>query len=341
MADVGDGTDDELFKKVPPTDDDEGEVVRDEEEEEGQWEEEEEEEEEEDGSELVMKEIYDDDDSEELTESEIQPLHMTTKQLSDFTRMLPQGAIDDLPAGLRELLDTGSDADSDAEGIVAGVVEDNPFDDRCSDNDGNVRNYLARHYFQDEGKDGQGGRKKGPLPSADRLAKAFDIAEAWQQSQQGTYYQAGECPPFKMMLKGEEEIREVTPHSEAAGRSTATGGHRCVANASWLDGALKRAGGIIKHNTNAVKNRRAATQAFPGDNVDEGGSPEPPAKEAKQPAKPEAGVPARGRGDARAKAGGGAFGSWAGRQAAVAAVAGAAIREQQARRRGGPGRNRM
>eukprot|EP00873_Tetraselmis_striata_P043634 jgi/Tetstr1/463898/TSEL_008709.t1 len=59
----------------------------------------------------------------------------------------------------------------------------------------------------------------------------------------------------------------------------------------------KRAGGIIKHNTNAVKNL-AATQAVPGDNVDdEGSSPEPPAKKAKQPAKPAAvGVPARGRG---------------------------------------------
>eukprot|EP00873_Tetraselmis_striata_P006976 jgi/Tetstr1/427240/TSEL_017427.t1 len=44
---------------------------------------------------------------------------------------------------------------------------------------GNVRNYLARYYFQDEGKDGQGGRKKGPLPSADGLAKALDLAEAW------------------------------------------------------------------------------------------------------------------------------------------------------------------
>eukprot|EP00873_Tetraselmis_striata_P022995 jgi/Tetstr1/443259/TSEL_031293.t1 len=57
----------------------------------------------------------------------------------------------------------------------------------------------------------------------------------------------------------------------------------------------KRAGGIIKHNTNAVKNM-AASQAVPGDNVDKGSSPEPPAKKAKQPAKPPAGVPARGRG---------------------------------------------
>eukprot|EP00873_Tetraselmis_striata_P040851 jgi/Tetstr1/461115/TSEL_006254.t1 len=87
----------------------------------------------------------------------------------------------------------------------------------------------------------------------------------------------------------------------------------------------KRAGGIIKHNSNAVKNL-AATQAFPGENVDEGNSPEPRAKKAKQPAKPAAGVPARGRGDAKAKAGGGAFGSRAGRQTAV--LAAIAAREQ-------------
>eukprot|EP00873_Tetraselmis_striata_P008591 jgi/Tetstr1/428855/TSEL_018842.t1 len=61
----------------------------------------------------------------------------------------------------------------------------------------------------------------------------------------------------------------------------------------------KRAGGIIKHNTNAVENL-APAQAFPGDNVDRGSSPEPPAKKAKQPAKPAAGVPAWGRGVAAA-----------------------------------------
>eukprot|EP00873_Tetraselmis_striata_P021336 jgi/Tetstr1/441600/TSEL_029828.t1 len=65
----------------------------------------------------------------------------------------------------------------------------------------------------------------------------------------------------------------------------------------------KRAGGIIKHNTNAVKNL-AATQAVSGDNVDEGSSPEPPAKKAQQPAKPAAGVPARGLGGAGARADG-------------------------------------
>eukprot|EP00873_Tetraselmis_striata_P017112 jgi/Tetstr1/437376/TSEL_026060.t1 len=48
----------------------------------------------------------------------------------------------------------------------------------------------------------------------------------------------------------------------------------------------KRAGGIIKHNTSVVKNL-AATQAVPGANVDEGSSPEPPAKKAK----PAAGTP--------------------------------------------------
>eukprot|EP00873_Tetraselmis_striata_P022390 jgi/Tetstr1/442654/TSEL_030748.t1 len=85
------------------------------------------------------------------------------------------------------------------------------------------------------------------------------------------------------------------------------------------------AGGIIKHNTNAVKNL-AATQAFSGDNVDEGSSPEPPAKRAKQPAKPVAGVPSRGRGGTRGRADGGPFGSRAGRQTAMA-VALAATRK--------------
>eukprot|EP00873_Tetraselmis_striata_P029040 jgi/Tetstr1/449304/TSEL_003819.t1 len=91
----------------------------------------------------------------------------------------------------------------------------------------------------------------------------------------------------------------------------------------------KRAGGIVKHNTNAVKNL-AATQAV--------SSPEPPAKKAKQPAKPAAGGLAQGRGGAGARAGGGALGLRAGRRAAVAA---AATREQQAGRRGGPSQNRM
>eukprot|EP00873_Tetraselmis_striata_P027392 jgi/Tetstr1/447656/TSEL_035014.t1 len=167
---------------------------------------------------------------------------------------------------------------------------------------GNVRNYLARHYFLDEGKDGQACRKKGPSPSEDRLAKALDLADAWQQSELGRYYQAGKCPPSNVMFKGEEEVCEV----------------------KGLVGVLahqqKRAGGIIKHNTHAVKNL-AATQAVHGDNVDEGSSPEPPDKKAKQPAKPAAGVPARGRGGAGAKVGGGAFAWRGGRKAAVAAAA--------------------
>eukprot|EP00873_Tetraselmis_striata_P041731 jgi/Tetstr1/461995/TSEL_007067.t1 len=78
-----------------------------------------------------------------------------------------------------------------------------------------------------------------------------------------------------------------------------------------LKGTQKKAGGIIKLNTNAVKDL-AATQAVPGDSVDEGSSPELPAKKAKQPAKPAAGVPARGQGGDGAIAGGGAFGSRAG-----------------------------
>eukprot|EP00873_Tetraselmis_striata_P019204 jgi/Tetstr1/439468/TSEL_027901.t1 len=146
------------------------------------------------------------------------------------------------------------------------------------------------------------------------------------------------------MFKGEEEISEVTPHWEAADPRPfpAFGGKPIISTVRrnkfvslplagtaaspklhGLVGVLaqqqKRAGGIIKHNTNAVKNL-AATQAVPGDNVDEGNSPEPPAKKDKQPAKPAAGGPARGRGGAGARAGGGAFGSRVSRRAAVAAA---------------------
>eukprot|EP00873_Tetraselmis_striata_P016063 jgi/Tetstr1/436327/TSEL_025165.t1 len=159
---------------------------------------------------------------------------------------------------------------------------------------------------------GQGGRKQGNVMNY--LARYYfhgegddGQGEAWQQTELGRYYQAGKCPPPDVMFKGEEVVCE------------------------------KRTGGILKHNTNAVNNL-AATQAVPGDNVDEGCCPEPPAKKVKQPAKPGAGVPSRGRGCAGARAGGGAFGSRAGRRAAVAA---AATREQQASRRGGPAQNRM
>eukprot|EP00873_Tetraselmis_striata_P038218 jgi/Tetstr1/458482/TSEL_004336.t1 len=192
----------------------------------------------------------------------------------------------------------------------------------------NVRNYLARHYFHDDGKDGQGGRKKGPLPSPDRLAKALFLAVEWHQSEMGRYYQAGKCPPRDVMFKGEEEVCEVTPHSEAAvptfgGKpivsivqrnkivSFPLAGIAASPKLHGLVGVLaqqqKRAGGIIKHNTNAVKNL-AATKAVPGDNVDEGSSPEPPAKKAKHPAKPAAGGLARGHGGAGTRAGGGALG---------------------------------
>eukprot|EP00873_Tetraselmis_striata_P039971 jgi/Tetstr1/460235/TSEL_005550.t1 len=149
----------------------------------------------------------------------------------------------------------------------------------------NVRNYLARYYFKDEGKDGQGGRK-GPLLSEDRLAKALHLAEDWQQSELGRHYQAGKCPPSNVMFKGEVE-----------------------GFLGMLKQQQKEAAGSIKHNTNAVKNL-AAMQAVSDDNVDEGSSPEPPAQRAKQPAKPAAEVPARVRlGGGGAKAGGGALGS--------------------------------
>eukprot|EP00873_Tetraselmis_striata_P034737 jgi/Tetstr1/455001/TSEL_041859.t1 len=101
------------------------------------------------------------------------------------------------------------------------------------------------------------------------------------------------------MFKGEEEVCEVTPYWEATDPrpSPTFGGKPIVSSVQrnkvvspplagtaaspklhGLVGVLaqhqKRAGGIIKHNTNAVKNL-AATQAVPGDNVDEGSSPEP------------------------------------------------------------------
>eukprot|EP00873_Tetraselmis_striata_P029282 jgi/Tetstr1/449546/TSEL_036634.t2 len=89
----------------------------------------------------------------------------------------------------------------------------------------------------------------------------------------------------------------------------------------------KTAGGVIKHNTNAVKSM-AATQAFSGDDVDEGRSPEPLAKKAKQPAKPAVGVvPVRGRAGAGARAGCRPAGSRDGRQTAVAVVAAATTRD--------------
>eukprot|EP00873_Tetraselmis_striata_P021896 jgi/Tetstr1/442160/TSEL_030312.t1 len=70
---------------------------------------------------------------------------------------------------------------------------------------GNVRNYIARQYYGDVGKDAQ------------------------------------ELPGFVGVLKQHHK---------------------------------KKAGIIIKHNANAVENP-AATQAFPGNNVDGGSSPEP------------------------------------------------------------------
>eukprot|EP00873_Tetraselmis_striata_P016370 jgi/Tetstr1/436634/TSEL_025430.t1 len=125
---------------------------------------------------------------------------------------------------------------------------------------------------------------------------------------------------YKKQGNGEEEIYEVTPHWGAAvptlgGKpivsssvqrnkivSLPLAGTAASSKLHGLVGVLaqqqKRAGGIVKHNINAVK-KTAAKQAVPGDNVDEGSSPEPPAKKAKQPAKPVAGGPAReGRGGA-------------------------------------------
>eukprot|EP00873_Tetraselmis_striata_P043399 jgi/Tetstr1/463663/TSEL_008524.t1 len=128
-----------------------------------------------------------------------------------------------------------------------------------------------------------------------KQGNAIDLAEAWHQSELGRYYQAGKCPPRDVMFKREEEVCETFAQSL---RSAVSRSYRLFSATSKLvslplagtaaspklHGLVgvqpqqqKRAGGIIKHNTNAVKNM-AATQAVHGDNVDEGSSPEPPAK---------------------------------------------------------------
>eukprot|EP00873_Tetraselmis_striata_P006634 jgi/Tetstr1/426898/TSEL_017111.t1 len=146
---------------------------------------------------------------------------------------------------------------------------------------GNKRNYLARHCFRVVGKDAQGWKQE-PLPSEDRLAKAMrHCSGPLHQSELERYCQASQCPPASnVVFKGEEEDCEVTPHSEAAAPRL---GERAY--------ATRRAA-----SSSTVKSM-AATQAFPGDNVDEGNSPEPPAKKAaKQPAKkPAAGGAGPGR----------------------------------------------
>eukprot|EP00873_Tetraselmis_striata_P007247 jgi/Tetstr1/427511/TSEL_017637.t1 len=147
----------------------------------------------------------------------------------------------------------------------------------------NVRNYLARHYFHDadEGKDAQADPRPAPTSGGKPIASSVQCNKV-----------------VALPLAGTAASPKI---------------HGLV---GMLKQPLKRAGGFIKHNTNAVKNL-AAMQAFPGDNVDEGSSSEPPAKKAKPPAaKPAGGVPARGRGGVGARAGGGVFGSRAGRQAA-------------------------
>eukprot|EP00873_Tetraselmis_striata_P027909 jgi/Tetstr1/448173/TSEL_035464.t1 len=113
-----------------------------------------------------------------------------------------------------------------------------------------------------------------------------------------------QVPPLNVEFKDGEEVCEVVS-LPLAGTAASPKLHNLV---DVLAQQQKRAGGIIKHDTNAVVNL-AATQAVPGDNVDEGSCPEPPAKKAKQPAKLAAGVPARGRGGAGARAGSGTFGS--------------------------------
>eukprot|EP00873_Tetraselmis_striata_P021022 jgi/Tetstr1/441286/TSEL_029537.t1 len=182
------------------------------------------------------------------------------------------------------------------------------------------------------------------MPSEDRRAKTLDLAEVWQHSELGRYYPAGKRPPSNVMFKSEEEVCE-TPAQYLAVAALPLAGTAASLELNATLGMLKHQqknkapGIIVKHNTNAVKNT-AATQAFPGDNVDEGSNPEPPpAKKAKQPAEPAAGVPAPGAGAVLGPTspGGGPV-RIAGRPMAVAA---AATRDQQALRHGDPGRNRM
>eukprot|EP00873_Tetraselmis_striata_P001517 jgi/Tetstr1/421781/TSEL_012684.t1 len=121
---------------------------------------------------------------------------------------------------------------------------------------------------------------------------------AWQRSELEKYNQAGKCPPSYVVFMGEGKICEATPHSEAAVESLKKvvalplAGTATPPKLHGFVGVLKqqqqkKGGIIVKHNTNAVNNL-AATQPFPGDNVDKGSSLEPPAKRAKQPAKPAA-----------------------------------------------------
>eukprot|EP00873_Tetraselmis_striata_P019276 jgi/Tetstr1/439540/TSEL_027969.t1 len=276
-------------------------------------------------------------------------------------------------------------------------------------NQGNVRNRLARYYFQDEGKDAQdrnagradgcvdtavaaiapaalsaalvspkriGGprtqRREGAFGSSDGglapsmaaqelrvgavITKTFGtwgsflgqkLRELLDADTEGIVAGVVEGNPSednrKTSTANEALLRDLTNGDDMPDRRRPRAAGRPADRSitTYLVGVLaqkqKRAGGIIKHNTNAVKNL-GVTEAVPGDNVDEGSSPEPPAKKAKQPAKPAAGVPPRGHGGAGARAGGGPSGSRAGRRAAVGT---AYSLQQQAGRRGGPDQNRM
>eukprot|EP00873_Tetraselmis_striata_P026717 jgi/Tetstr1/446981/TSEL_034439.t1 len=157
------------------------------------------------------------------------------------------------------------------------------------------------------------------------------------------------------MFKGEEEVCEVTPHWEAAvptfgGKpivstvqrntivSLPLAGTGASPNLHGLVGVhaqqQKRAGGIIKHNTNAVKNLAAKRKPSPATTSTRAVAQSP------RPRRPSSPLSRRldSRSGAGARAGGGAHRSWAGRRVAVAA---AATCEQQAGRRGGSGQNRM
>eukprot|EP00873_Tetraselmis_striata_P041714 jgi/Tetstr1/461978/TSEL_007051.t1 len=138
---------------------------------------------------MVMKMIYTDGDEEEQTESEIQALYLTTEQLSDFTRRLPQGAIDDLPAvrplrtHRRSYANADSDADSDAESIVSGAVDGNPSDDSRGDSDGEgdagARHDLSTGISSARGRHDDGKRPRQLYTGADTtlMETALNLCE--------------------------------------------------------------------------------------------------------------------------------------------------------------------
>eukprot|EP00873_Tetraselmis_striata_P028590 jgi/Tetstr1/448854/TSEL_036080.t1 len=116
---------------------------------------------------------------------------------------------------------------------------------------------------------------RGVLSEKPTQLHVYGVIAPWQTSSPGQKW-AASLVVSRVRAAGIEEDekdmrKRVTRDKEA---------HGGVVDGTASRGAQqqKRAGGIIKHNTNAVKNL-AATQAVSGDNVDEGSSPERPGQE--------------------------------------------------------------